>query len=124
MVAPTYLPLGVRLMPKKLWEKGKSANPAGRPVGAKDKIPRGTLKAVYQDLLEAYNGHQLMLNQALKALKNRKATTLALGHMELGAKVLDRVGDVSPTVNITLTSNVDPAALKNLKAKQTEEPAP
>jgi Family of unknown function (DUF5681) len=109
-------------MPKKLWEKGKSANPAGRPKGAKDKIPRGTLKAVYQELLEAYNGHELMLGQALKALKNRKATTLALGHMELASKVLDRVGDVAPTVNINLNSNVNPAALKNLKPKQTEEP--
>ena len=111
-------------MPTKLWKKGQSANPAGRPVGAKDKIPRGTLKAVYQDLLEAYNGHTLMLNQALKALKNRKATTLALGHMELASKVLDRVGDVAPTVTIILKSNVDPTALKNLKPKQTEEPGP
>jgi hypothetical protein len=109
-------------VPTKLFKKGESGNPKGRPVGAKDKIPRGTVTAVYQDLLEAYNGHTLMRNQALKALRARKATPLALGHMELAAKVLDKVGEQAPTVTIILKSNVDPAALKYLKPVQPPVP--
>lgn len=90
-------------------------NPAGRPKGAKDRIPRGTVKAVYQDLLESYNGHELMVEAAFRALNNKKQGTLAHRHMELAAKVLDRVDDAEPAVSINIHTNIDPEKLKVFK---------
>jgi hypothetical protein len=70
------------------WLTEVSGNPKGRPLGAKDKIPRGSVRAAYLDLIENRGGHDLMVNAAEAALKAKGK--LALGYMELAARVLDR----------------------------------
>ena len=67
---------------------GESGNPKGRPKGSKDKLPRGSVRAAFEELIAAHGGHDSMVNAILGGLM--KGGSAALGFMELGAKVLDR----------------------------------
>ena len=77
----------------------------------KPKLPPGTIKAVYEEFLEEYDGHRLMVDKVVQAFGSRSSKTLALAHMELASKVLDRTGDVAPAVTITFQTNVDPTKM-------------
>ena len=81
-------------------------NTFGRPLGAKDRRPRrGTIKAVYEDLIESRDGHQLMLERVEAGIKDPKR---ALGYLELGAKVLDKTEEMAgKVVHFHLHTNVD-----------------
>lgn len=86
---------------------------AGRPKGAKDKRPRaGSIRAVYQDFIENRDGHDKMVNALDDGIQSSKR---ALGYMELGARVLDRVDDKNGNrgaVTINFISNIRPARLR------------
>lgn len=87
---------------------------AGRPKGSKDTRPRvGSIRAVYQDFIGARGGHDKMLEAVDEGVQNPKR---ALGYLELGARVLDRVDDRKngggPTVNIIFKSSIDPSKLR------------
>jgi hypothetical protein len=78
----------------------------GRPKGSKDTRPRiGSIKAVYDELIETRGGHKLMLEAVEAGLKDKKR---ALGYLELGAKVLDKSEEVQGKfVHFHLHTNVD-----------------
>ena len=81
---------------------------AGRPRGSKDTRPRITsLKRVYVDLAETRDGHRKMLN-AVDAGVQHKDARVALGYLELGAKVLDKTDEAAGQhVHFHLYTNVD-----------------
>ena len=86
-------------------------NGRGLPVvlsGApKDKRPRaGTLRAVYEDLIEQGQGHAMMLAAVRRGITAPPA--IAVKYLELGAKVLDKTDDSGGKfVHFHLTTNVD-----------------
>jgi hypothetical protein len=85
--------------------KGNGLGP-GRPKGSKDTKPRiGSIRAVYDELIETRGGHKLMLDAVEAGLKDKKR---ALGYLELGAKVLDRAEEeAGKQVHFHLHTNVD-----------------
>jgi hypothetical protein len=87
--------------------KGHSVPGPGRPPGSKDKRPRaGTLRAVYEDLIEHGHGHAMMLTAVTKGIKATPA--VAVKYLELGARVLDKTDDTGGKhVHFTLITNVD-----------------
>lgn len=104
-------------MPK--FVKGQSGNPKGRPKGLKDLLPRGTIKNVYQELIERYNGHDLMVDAVRDALK--KKGRLALNYIEVGARVLDRIeDDTGSKVQIIFAAPLDKGKLQVTKGKQSD----
>lgn len=81
------------------FKAGQSGNRRGRPKGAKDKIPRGSIKRVYERFLEECDGEEAMLRALIDGIGDRKR---ALGFLELGARVLDRVQDQSAGRPVTI----------------------
>jgi len=97
--------------------KGNRLAPGpGRPKGSKDTRPRiGSIKAVYDELIETRGGHKLMLDAVEAGLKDKKR---ALGYLELGAKVLDKSEAVQGKfVHFHLHTNVDFTKLDDLARK-------
>jgi len=83
---------------------GVSGNPIGRPPGVKDKLPRGSVAAVFRDFISTKGGHDKMLEAVDAGVKNHRR---ALGYLELGARVLDRVdAEIGRPVTIYLVTNV------------------
>ena len=91
-------------------------NTFGRPKGAKDRRPRiGTIKAVYEDLIETRDGHQLMLERVEAGIRDPKR---ALGYLDLGARVLDKSEEIAgKVVHFHLHTNVDFSKLDEAAAK-------
>jgi hypothetical protein len=84
---------------------------AGRPEGARDRLPRGSIRLAFQQLIEAYQGHELMVAAIVDALKAKGR--VGLGYMELAARVLDKAQDVTgSTVVINFISNLDKRKLR------------
>ena len=79
----------------------------GRPPGSKDTRPRaGTLRAVYEDLIEHGQGHAMMLAAVRRGITAPPA--IAVKYLELGAKVLDKTEDTSSQhVHLHVYTNVD-----------------
>ena len=98
--------------------KGNRLAPGpGRPKGQKDTRPRrGSIKAVYLELIEAGQGHEKMLKAVNAGIQADPKT--ALGYLELGAKVLDKTEEVQGKfVHFHLYTNVDFTKLDDLARK-------
>lgn len=96
----------------------------GRPKGSKDKGPRvGSIRAVYQDFIAVRDGHDKMLDAVDDGITNPKR---ALGYLELGARVLDRVDEQKTgngvAVTINFISNIRPERLR-AAAGRARQPA-
>jgi len=85
---------------------GHQATKVGRTKGAKDKLPRGSVKAVLQQLIAEGDGHEKMLKAIDAGIQADPKT--ALGYLDLAARVLDRPDDTQGRVVIfNLHTNVD-----------------
>lgn len=93
----------------KPFPKGVSGNPKGRPVGAADRIRRSAIRAAYEDLFRHCDGEAQML-RALEA-GIRAGGKLALGYLELGARLLDGAGRPQRT-QIIFNSPLNPQSLR------------
>lgn len=71
------------------WKPGQSGNPAGRPRGAKDKLPRGSVRLAFLDFLQHCDGRKKMRDAIEAAIMDQGK--LGLGYMRLGAQVIDRI---------------------------------
>jgi hypothetical protein len=95
------------------FKKGCAPGP-GRPKGFKDRLPRGSLKAVVQELIEKHRGHNTMLTALKASLGDKKQRLWAL---ELIGKVGKEIGSgaevMAPTVDVYLQSNVEPQKLRD-----------
>jgi hypothetical protein len=87
----------------------KSIN-GGRKKGAKDILPRGSVKAVLQQLIAEGHGHE-KLYEAIDAGIQAKPDT-AIKYLDLAARVLDKADDTQGrVVHFHLHTNVDIYAL-------------
>jgi hypothetical protein len=93
-------------------EKGTApiSDQVGRPKGAKDKMPRGSVKAVLHRLIQDGNGDQKMYDAINAGLQAKPDT--AIKFLDLGARVLDKTDDTAGRiVHFHLHTNVDIYAL-------------
>jgi hypothetical protein len=96
---PSHTPAGK-------FAKGNGLGP-GRPKGSKDTKPRiGSIKAVYNHLIDHGHGLDLMETALEKGLTD--GGRVGLGYMELGAKLFDKVEEEQgKIVHFHLHTNVD-----------------
>lgn len=99
-------------------EKGRIVATTGRRKGAKDKGPRvGSIRAVFTDYIENFQGHDLMLDAVDRGIQAYDPGT-ALGYLNLGAKVLDRTEDGQQRpITINVVTNVDFNKLRDARAQ-------
>jgi hypothetical protein len=89
----------------------RTGNPGGgRKKGSKDILPRGSVKAVIQHLIESGQGHEKMLKNFDAGIQSTDKRA-ALGYLELAAKVLDKTEETGRVVHFHLHTNVDIYAL-------------
>jgi hypothetical protein len=96
------------------YRKGESGNRAGRPRGARDKVPRSAVRAAFQDFIERANGEGAMRKAIEAGVKG--GGRLALGYCELAAKILDRTKQPENT-RIVFECPLDPRRLQHLPKK-------
>lgn len=104
---------------RRLFQPGGPGGP-GRPRGAKNKLP--TIRRVYETVIAERDGHQKMVDAVDEGLQSSKR---ALGYLELGARVLDRVdtkGGNGVPVTILFVSNIRPERLR-AAAGRARQPA-
>ena len=95
---------------------GHQATKVGRTKGAQDKLPRGSIKAVFQQLIAEGGGHEKMLKAIDAGIQADPKT--ALGYLDLAAKVLDKTEEVQGKfVHFHLHTNVDFSKLDDLARK-------
>lgn len=67
------------------FKPGQPGGP-GRPKGSKDRVPRGSIKAAFVEVIEA---DPSLISEAIRrGLQGRNA----LGYLDLGAKLLKEIG--------------------------------
>ena len=87
----------------------KSIN-GGRKKGSKDKIARGSIKAVFQQIIAEGGAHEAMCKAVNKGIRAKPDT--AIKYLDLAAKVLDKTDDTQGrVVHFHFHSNVDPYCL-------------
>jgi hypothetical protein len=85
---------------------GHQVTRVGRTKGAQDKLPRGSVKAVLQQLIAQGDGHEKMLKAFDAGIQADPKT--ALGYLDLAAKVLDKADEMQGKfVHFHLHTNVD-----------------
>jgi hypothetical protein len=90
-------------------------NRGGRPKGAKDKIPRGSIKAMLQRLMAERNGDEKMLNAFDRGIQAEHPDH-AIKYLDLAARVLDKTDDTQgKVVHFHLHTNVDIYALSKAR---------
>ena len=99
--------------PSTSFTKGCAPGP-GRPKGAKDRFPRGSIKAAWDRVMATREGYE-SLDEAIRAgLKDRRQR---LGFLELGARLNREIGpgaDVAalPVTVIINGTPLDPSKLR------------
>ena len=114
------------------WPKGQSGNPAGKPTGGRDRVPRYTINDTIDRLVERYREgvapateeeitemvkrwragvppQDVLLEKLDEVCRTDAATFIATV-----AKVKDRADQMAPgAVTINYISNINPNALRN-----------
>lgn len=95
------------------WVKGQSGNPKGKPKGAKDKVPRGSVKQAFEEFINVRGGQRAMVDAISAGMRDKRR---ALGFLELAAKVFREVGPGSEAesrpITIVFESPLRPERLK------------
>jgi len=109
------------------FKPGQSGNKIGRPVGAKDKVPRGSIRLAFLDFMKHCGGRVKMMNAIDRAIT--KQDKLGLGYMRLGAQVIDRIDHerklLGQGATVIFHSPIDPLTLRmGLAAPETEAEDP
>ena len=95
------------------FKKGCAPGP-GRPKGAKDRVPRGSIKAAWDRVMATREGYE-SLDEAIRAgLKDRRQR---LGFLELGARLNREIGPgaevAAPPVTVFINgAELDPSKLR------------
>ena len=70
------------------FKKGCAPGP-GRPKGARDRVPRGSVKAAYETFVAARGGQAKIVDAIERGIRDPRRS---LGFLELYAKVLKEIG--------------------------------
>ena len=95
------------------FKRGCAPGP-GRPPGAKDRVPRGSVKAAWDRVMATKEGQESLDEAIRSGLKDRRQR---LGFLELGARLSKEIGSgaevtVPPLTVIVNGSRLDPSKLR------------
>lgn len=84
---------------------------SGRPPGSKDRLPRSSIRRVYDRLMEKEGIEDKILEGLERAIEDKREIR---GVLELGAKLFKEIGPDGAVMaaQINVYTNVDPMALR------------